>query len=272
MLFHNIISNILWYLCWKNNLNHITISDPVGVVLMLVAASFPILVVQVVIITIPLKVDPFVVYVAIATENFKQQIWVAKTAQILLLLLMSQWLLTTFRIFVPIYLGMTAIFLRFMKALKDSNATYKSIQHYKHLIVERNVLRDFEQHLTSVGLVGMFLILVLTTAQIILSLGDKKFAMFAIAFVVFGMGNSTLSVIFHICCAIYEDSIEIRKIWESKCGSGIHDQCIRRLLRSNRPLSVPVGEVGIMDRELKLNFYSAVTDYTINVLLAVQEM
>ncbi len=236
-----------------------------GILLTMFAASFQPAMLQLILIAIELKIDPFMVYVSLSGAYFQELLWIAQTARILLLLFLSQRLLTSFRVFVPLYLGMTTIFLKFVKGLKFSNVTYKSVQIYKQLIIQQNVIRDFERDLTSVGLVGVFIILVLTTAQIILSLSEKKFAMFVVLAAIFAIAFSTLAVTFLICCSINEISAEIIKRWKSKCGIRTHDQFLHRLLQSIKTLYVPVGEVGEMDWDLKLNYYNAVTDYTVNV-------
>ncbi len=254
-------------------LNHFLIfnvTDPVGVLLSLFAASFSFVLLQAMLASMHLKADPFMIYVFLAQENFKKQVWIIQIARVIGSVFLSQWLLTSFRVFVPIYLGMTTIYLRFVKALKFRNAAYKSFQLYKQLIVQRNILRNFERDLTSVGLVGVFILLVLTTSASVIAFSEKNFTMLAVVALTFTIGYSTVSVTFHICCSINEDSVEILKRWESQCGSGTQAQFLRRILRSNKPLFVPVGEVGIMDKDLKLNYFSAVTDYAVNVLLAVQ--
>lgn len=47
---------------------------------------------------------------------------------------------------------------------------------------------------------------------------------------------------------------------------------LKRMIKALQPLSIPAGNVGILDRDFMLNFLSAVLEYTVNLMVAIREI
>lgn len=217
--------------------------------------------------------DPLKIFLAVFYEKFEIQTFVIEIMHILLIFLISQWLPVVLRCFVIIVFGTTAVFLIILKNVQRRKVTYSAICLYKKLMVERNMLKNFEKLLTSGGFTGVFFILVGSTCGAIISVSQKSLPLFAAALLTFFVTFSLTSVAFYFCCSTYEISSAILQTWESQRATKTEGRIfIRQLIASCRPLNVPVGDIGIMDRKIKMNYFEAAADYTVNLLMAVNEL
>lgn len=70
----------------------------------------------------------------------------------------------------------------------------------------------------------------------------------------------SLNVTFWTTCKIYENSIGLLRTWRNDAIQRSDRGYARRVLKAMQVLSLPAGEVGIMDRDIKINYLSAVLE------------
>lgn len=87
-----------------------------------------------------------------------------------------------------------------------------------------------------------------------------------------GLGMTMVSGVilqktFLFCCHIFEDFRAIRDAW-NKSASFMKDAgYMRSVAKSLRPFAIPAGEVGIFDRDIKMNYINQVIYVTITLLV-----
>jgi len=73
----------------------------------------------------------------------------------------------------------------------------------------------------------------------------------------------------------YEISLNGIARWESQIvdkylRSGYYMWCMKRLIKCLRPTFIPVGSVGIFDKDIKVNYLERTFGSTIDVILATE--
>ncbi|CAL8140871.1 unnamed protein product [Orchesella dallaii] len=82
-----------------------------------------------------------------------------------------------------------------------------------------------------------------------------------------------ISLLFEVGCSIYETSGTVKAKWMRNLENCKRTQrpLLKRLLLSCPQISIPVGGVGIMDRDIKMNYFHNTVNYIVTPLLVVND-
>ncbi len=222
------------------------------------------------------NMDPFHIYLEKYQTNFQGFFWLLRY---FLLIFLPNWALVGTRTVLVVTFQTSLNFLNALLYLKNKFLLSRSsIILYKQLIIERNILTPYEVAQFTSYVPVTFAILIGCFNFILLGFkfnvqGEVLLVFFGIAVVTFGM---TVSV-YSIGCHLYFFSIKIVERWKRLLTIGIRVDVIsarimRRMIRALVPLSIPAGNVGILDRDFMLNFFSALLQYTVNLMVAIREL
>src|SRR3989442_1412497 len=127
------------------------------------------------------QMDPLHFYVVIVSKERlpKLIIYFTKTLRIVLIVILSQWLAPGIKLCVILSLSMAVSFQNVVKIVRIRNLSYSNISIYKQLIVERNILKSFEQSISSLGLFAIFLLLVVTPTGTIIAWKLNRLILFS---------------------------------------------------------------------------------------------
>lgn len=81
-----------------------------------------------------------------------------------------------------------------------------------------------------------------------------------------------VKIMFSITCRPFEESDMLVRNWTNLAMRKREGGYMKRVLKSMKLLAVPAGSCGICEKEFKMNFFSQVAAYIINVHLAMKEI
>lgn len=80
-------------------------------------------------------------------------------------------------------------------------------------------------------------------------------------------------VVISLYVLIYENSIHVLRIWRKNIFEGRRKSVYwKRVLASLRPLSFPIGDVGVADTEFKVNYMNGLLVYAANTLILFEDL
>ncbi|CAL8140869.1 unnamed protein product [Orchesella dallaii] len=76
---------------------------------------------------------------------------------------------------------------------------------------------------------------------------------------------------FDIGCSINERTVKMKQKWQKdlKEYSGLERKILRRQIRAYRALGLPVGSVGILDKEIKINYLHHILIHNVDLVLLI---
>lgn len=187
--------------------------------------------------------------------------------------LVSNWLMVNIRTMVILLLTSGTSFVS-LETLLLKNCQIRlsnSILLYKQLIVARNTLLPFEKAAVTVFLTGVFFFLLLCMSAIEagIVLGNP---IISISGALVGIIVLTIFVVtINLCCLIYEKSVKIRNLWKWRIQNGCDTKYFRKVIKSLKPLYVPAGDMGKVDKDMKMNYSHAVLVNSANLLIGLGE-
>lgn len=243
-------------------------SDTFGVLMIIFVISINVLAPVLCVVLVIAKIDPFQIYLSNLAEILPESLWIFEITLLVGLPMFSHWILAVFKSFVLLIFGIAVVLTNIEKRLKLRSVNTDVIKKYKQLLVVQSILFRFQKFFLTLGLNLLFLILVSTLSIAIVSIEVQKWILFVLTFFTFFIAAYLALYGFHICCSIYEISLKMQKTWISQNAEKINcRRFLGRLILSCRPLFVPAGEMEIMDREIKANYFGAVAESTIDLVV-----
>lgn len=77
-----------------------------------------------------------------------------------------------------------------------------------------------------------------------------------------------MQICLDFCYRIHEDSSALLRKWMVMARELADDGLMKRVVLSTRENSIPAGQVGIFDRDTKMNYFNQVANYSTNFLIA----
>ncbi len=165
--------------------------------------------------------------------------------------------------------GMTLISLQVI--LSQQHVNIRSIGLYKQLLVQRNALVVYEKIGVTGCLAGGFFLLSAAIIGIEIGFLLMNPILIATASLLGIIFLGFIVVILKMCRSINDRSLKLLYNWRVEAGSRFNKGLLLRLIRSFRTLSVPAGEVGIVNKELEINYFAALLINTVNLLMGMKE-
>lgn len=176
----------------------------------------------------------------------------------------------TIRNFITVGFLTTTVFLTIVGRLKHMKATNVTTFLYKQLTVERNILKNVEAKVSSIGCSLTFIVLVIAFAQAVTYVGDKNLTPFLFAVMILVFVFIVASIGFDICCSIYQNAVTVLHQWKLQLVvERQNKKYLRRTLKSFRPVSFPLGKIGIIDRDMMLNYFRSALGSTVDLLVTI---
>lgn len=83
---------------------------------------------------------------------------------------------------------------------------------------------------------------------------------------------ASLAFLFSLGCGFYEGSVDVLISWRKQVVRMSKPKEMIRVLRSLQPVMLPVGEVGMMDREIKMNYGKSLLDAVMNSSIVIHDL
>ncbi len=219
------------------------------------------------------KIDPLIIYVVITEQEIELKLihYLIKTIRIVLITLFGQGIAIGIKLCLVLSFSMAVSFKNITKVVSIRHLSFSNIFIYKQLIVEKNIIKGFEKSLTSVGLFSLFVFLVISINGAIIAWKLNRIVLFLFTIIVLLIALGLLVITFDLCCSTYENSVKIQANWAIQLTtvSNYARLFLRKLVLSCKLLSIPAGYVGIIDKEIKINYFKFTVDATINLLIFV---
>lgn len=127
--------------------------------------------------------------------------------------------------------------------------------------------------LVSTGVLSVFfvgMIMGVNVAFLGILLDEIIFEVMGASLFMFSCG--ILQITFFFCCHIFEDSSALLVNW--RCAARIKKDggYFQRVVSSMRVIAIPAGNVGIFDKEIKMNYFDEVVNYAANVIVISKEL
>ncbi len=257
--------------------------DLIGGLALIFSASLTVFSVGTAFVILVLNLDPMYLFSRTITNTifsdyvsnpwFQIVLFFSNLIRLVFCYLVSNWLLVNIRTLVIVQLTSDASLVNLENILLTNCQTRLSncISLYKQLTIERNTLLSFGK-VTLTGfltVVFFFLILSMAAIEIGVLLGSPLIsAAGAVASVIV---FAVFVVTINLCCLIYEKSVKIRNLWKWRIQKERDTKYFRRVIRSLKPLIVPAGDMGKVDKEMKMNYSHAVLVNSVNLLIGLGE-
>lgn len=170
------------------------------------------------------------------------------------------------------YVGMTMHYMTSLMSKTRVVIRPISIRFYNQFCVCINDATPVLGTVFSVILLTHFSMMVIGSTGVILgyTLQDLPFA--GVAGLVATVSFAAMQLTFLFCCKVHENSLCILKRWTDESGLVENSQCLTRMVRSLKPVSVPAGHFKIFDKGIKMKYYNSVVIYATNVLVTSKRL
>ncbi len=153
-----------------------------------------------------------------------------------------------------------------LKFLERGNLTFGNTKIFKQIFVAKCLVFNMLKLFNSIFLSATFFVFLLTTN---LTLYGKKFIpghlYILIPFMATTMLWCTVFLLYYENFT-YKSSCRIIKGWKSDLtlGAVVKPKFIKLIVRSLQPIAIPVGDIGLVDTNIEVNYFSAVLTYVVN--------
>ncbi len=150
--------------------------------------------------------------------------------------------------------------------LKRGTLTYENTKLFKNIFVAKCLVFNMLKWFNSIFLSGAFFVFLLTTN---LSFYGKTFLPGHLYILILLVASTMLwftAFILYYENFSYKSSCYIIKRWKSQLALGVaaRPKYIRLIVSSLQPIAIPVGDIGIVDTDIEINYFSAVLTYVVN--------
>lgn len=184
----------------------------------------------------------------------------------------AQMLLVNIRTMCIVILTSGAALLNIQVILMEQRIGIRTFSLYKQLMIEGSVNSVFSCACLTSTLVGGLLLFALATAAVeigylrmnpILMTGGGLFVILIAVTIALGLRT---------CCSIHEKSKETLLKWRKQAEQRLDYRFCLRVLKSCTPLGIHVGNVGVVNKDLTINYFASTLVNTVNFLMAIKEL
>lgn len=139
------------------------------------------------------------------------------------------------------------------------------IQFYRQFKIVDSVLKPFEYDISTAVLSGVFVTFLVFSNVFFFALGKHLYVFMVISLGLLCLTIGFLHILFVLGCSYYMLSFNTLFRWKANMKSRNSYLC--RVLKSMKSITVPAGEAGIIDNEIKANyFYSLLINSTNSII------
>ncbi len=219
-----------------------------------------------VLIVVLLEWDPIQIFLISANFNVHYKTNLFTTIfRFIISLIFSQAVLTTIRTMIIISFTKGASFINLQGILLNQDVRPASIALYRQLIVEQNILINSEKCLIACALAGGFFLIILSLIAIEIGFFLVNIVVILTAAILSIFIATVVIIVLKICCSYQERSLKIKEAWLEEAGYKFNRKYWTMVIKSCKPLVIPAGNVGVVDKEMKINYFHSVLVNTANV-------
>lgn len=160
------------------------------------------------------------------------------------------------------------LFQRFSLRKLDKQCLLFYQQMYILFIIGREHLRIY----TAVLLSSTFFVIVASANSAILQAGMENYLFSILSGSYAVIVVILLLTLLHVGCIYYYETIKLITSWSNKAVQIRDGGYIRRVVKSFQVMAIPVANVGIIDKEIQGNYMDNVLNYTISVMMMVNDL
>lgn len=163
----------------------------------------------------------------------------------------------------------------FLNVLLLQKPTIFWINIYRQLSLISKIVRAHEYILFEIGSVLIFLLFVLSFNAVLLAIRLQKIILALLAFYVLLAVGFIFNTAFEEACAFYVLSERILILWKASISKLYVRHSVRfmtRLLNSMAILATPVGDAGVADKDIKMNYLDKTLNYTVNSIVTIDRL
>lgn len=156
-----------------------------------------------------------------------------------------------------------------LRVLAKLPLRHKNVKIYKESAIIARIVYDFEFSSARFGLLAMYFGIVLTVNVILTGQDKQQFTLVLITATFLIIQVTILQLFFKIGCSYHMHSIQILRNWNIDVY-GLHSwnrKEVRRILRSILIISMPAGEAGIIDKDIKTNYMEKLLGNLIDLVI-----
>lgn len=157
--------------------------------------------------------------------------------------------------------------------IKTADLSYSSIKLFKVMVVTKNFVFHMMKMFNSIFLSGSFFILLISTNLTFYGKEVVPKQLYVSApFLAFTFCWGTAFVL-HYETFIYELTSRIIDRWKSQLVLGVtmKSKYTKLVVNSLQPIAMPVGNIGIVDRDVQINYFNAVLNYIVNTSILFKD-
>ncbi len=174
--------------------------------------------------------------------------------------------------FTIILLSVIQIGLKIVHYLNQMEVNILQVKLYRQLQVCVHLILTLDKVINGTFLCFAFVLLLICINLSIL--GSKLLSADIYTLVIFIMILIFVFVmlVLHVNSLIFEGTSETLKKWRGEVHLAVRVKYMKRLTMSLKPLAFPAGNIGIIDREIKVNYLYSLMIYAVNTLIACKDL
>lgn len=156
-----------------------------------------------------------------------------------------------------------------LKYLKNKSVVNQNVMYlYRELYLGNYLLGPLYKLCSTLFLASAFVVLLFSINLTLLGYSYLPFQMYIIAPIIFVYMMGFVLTILVVEGFVYNETSELLSSWKwlTHTGRG-RSAVVKKMLRACRPVAFQCGDIGIVDRDMKINYLLAVLDRSIEVLL-----
>lgn len=173
--------------------------------------------------------------------------------------------------FVTILFSCGQVSLNVVKYLRQMELGFFQIKLYRQLQLGFRLIYTVIQMVNGVFLSVAFFLLLICINLSVFGRGFVSLNMHTVILSFILILAVFVMIVFNIGIFVSEMTSELLKRWKCEVHQAVRVKYMNVLVLSLRPISFPVGSVGIIDREIKVNYLNALIDYVVNTLIVCKD-
>lgn len=142
----------------------------------------------------------------------------------------------------------------------------KIVKLYKEFYIAVELMNSLHRILTGVFLFVAFFVLLLSINLTFLGWNVLPANVYFIAPLITVILVVFVMVLFNVDGFVFEATGKITFRWRGSSNQSLY---MRKVLKSLRCASIPVGDIGIVDRSIKMNYMQALINYAVDLLILI---
>ncbi len=196
---------------------------------------------------------------------------ILKVCRLLILLYMHNCIASTFSCFILVILSFEQVGIQILLYLNKLQVSYFQIRLYNEGKISVYFIYTMVGVIHGVFLSSAFFLLLICINLLVLGHNILSLDLYMLAVNIMILLFIFVILILFVNSFIYESTSNTLKTWKGQVHQTVRMQYMKRLVASMRPIALPVGSIGIIDKEIKVNYFNSLVDYAVNTIVACND-